>query len=49
MSIRVTAPAVEDDTAVPSLVLDDVWGQRAPWAEEPEGTRHTRAGPPLPR
>ena len=34
---------------VAELVFDDVWGQPAPWAEEPEGTRHTRAGPPLPR
>jgi nitroreductase len=26
-----------------------VWGQPAPWAREPVGTRHTQAGPPLPR
>ena len=27
------------------LVFDDAWGQPAPWAEEPEGTAHTQAGP----
>ena len=27
------------------LVFDDVWGQAGPWAVEPEGTEHTRAGP----
>ena len=27
------------------LVFDDAWGQSAPWAEEPEGTAHTQAGP----
>jgi nitroreductase len=28
------------------LVFDDVWGAAAPWAVEPEGTRHSGAGPP---
>ena len=28
------------------LVFDDAWGRPAPWAGEPEGTRHTQAGPP---
>lgn len=27
------------------LVFDDRWGASAPWATEPEGTRHTSAGP----
>ena len=27
------------------LVFDDEWGQAAAWAEEPEGTEHTQAGP----
>jgi nitroreductase len=31
---------------ISELVFDDVWGQPASWAEEPEGTRHTQAGPP---
>lgn len=28
------------------LVFDDAWGQPAPWAVDPPGTRFTRAGPP---
>lgn len=28
------------------LVFDDGWGVPAPWARDPEGTRHTQAGPP---
>jgi len=28
------------------LVLDDAWGEAAPWAVEPDGTEHTQAGPP---
>jgi nitroreductase len=28
------------------LVFDDGWGDAAPWATEPVGTRHTAAGPP---
>lgn len=28
------------------LVFDDGWGHMADWAIEPEGTRHTQAGPP---
>jgi nitroreductase len=28
------------------LVHDDRWGQVAPWASDPDGTRHTAAGPP---
>jgi len=31
---------------VTELVFDDSWGQPAAWAEEPEGTEHTQAGPP---
>jgi len=31
---------------VTELVFDDVWGQPAAWAEEPDGTQHTQAGPP---
>jgi nitroreductase len=31
---------------VSELVFDDGWGQPAPWAQEPAGTRHTQAGPP---
>jgi nitroreductase len=31
---------------VAELVFDDRWGAAAPWAVEPEGTRHTAAGPP---
>jgi nitroreductase len=34
---------------VSELVFDDAWGNAAPWAVEPEGTRHTQAGPPRPR
>ena len=30
---------------VRELVFDDVWGQSARWAVEPEGTEHTQAGP----
>jgi nitroreductase len=32
---------------LPELVFDDGWGEPAPWAEEPTGTRHTQAGPPV--
>jgi nitroreductase len=28
------------------FVFEDSWGQPAPWAVEPPGTRHTQAGPP---
>jgi nitroreductase len=28
------------------LVYDDGWEEPAPWAVDPPGTRHTRAGPP---
>lgn len=31
---------------VTELVFDDAWESPAPWATEPPGTRHTRAGPP---
>jgi nitroreductase len=31
---------------VQELVYDDGWGAPAPWATDPEGTRHTSAGPP---
>jgi nitroreductase len=31
------------------FVFDDAWGQAAPWAVEPPGTRHTQAGPPADR
>jgi nitroreductase len=31
---------------VGELVFDDVWGGPAPWAVEPDGTRHSGAGPP---
>jgi nitroreductase len=31
------------------LVHEDRWGQPAPWAVDPEGTRFTSAGPPKPR
>lgn len=31
---------------VGELVFDDAWGAPAPWATEPDGTRHTQAGPP---
>ena len=44
MSIRVTAPAVEDDTAVPSLVLDDVWKTLRAGGEERE---NAEAVPPF--
>lgn len=29
------------------LVFAESWGRSAPWAVDPPGTRHTRAGPPL--
>jgi nitroreductase len=32
---------------VSELIFDDLWGQPAPWASEPVGTRHTKAGPPV--
>lgn len=28
------------------VVFDGTWGDAAPWAVDPPGTRHTRAGPP---
>jgi nitroreductase len=28
------------------LVYEDAWGEPAPWAVDPPGTRHTQAGPP---
>lgn len=31
------------------LVFDDRWGQPALWADDPEGTRFTQAGPPRER
>ncbi len=31
---------------VSELVYDDTWGATAAWVAEPEGTRHTAAGPP---
>jgi nitroreductase len=31
---------------VAELVYDDVWDGPAPWVTEPEGTRHSGAGPP---
>jgi nitroreductase len=31
---------------VGELVYDDAWGAPAPWAVEPEGTRHSGSGPP---
>jgi len=31
------------------LVFDDGWGEPAPWAHDPPGTRHTQAGPPVSR
>jgi len=31
---------------VRELVYDDAWGAPAPWAVEPEGTRHSGSGPP---
>ena len=30
------------------FVYDDCWGESAPWAIDPPGTRHTKAGPPKP-
>jgi nitroreductase len=30
------------------LVFEDGWDERAPWAVDPPGTRHTSAGPPRP-
>ena len=29
------------------LVYEDGWGEAAPWALDPPGTRHTAAGPPV--
>lgn len=34
---------------VKELVFDDEWESEAPWAAEPEQTRHTNAGPPTGR
>jgi nitroreductase len=34
---------------VQELVFDDTWGEPAPWATDPPGTRFTAAGPPRPR
>lgn len=34
---------------VSELVFDDTWDGEAAWAVEPEGTRHTSAGPPKER
>jgi nitroreductase len=31
---------------ISELVFDDTWGRAAAWAEEPDGTQHTQAGPP---
>lgn len=31
---------------VGELVFEGRWGEAAPWAVDPEGTRHTAAGPP---
>ncbi len=31
---------------IAELVFDDTWDGAATWASEPEGTRHTSAGPP---
>jgi nitroreductase len=31
---------------MPELVFGDQWGTAAPWAEDPEGTSFTSAGPP---
>jgi nitroreductase len=31
---------------VRELVFDDGWGAPALWADEPDGTEHTQAGPP---
>jgi nitroreductase len=31
------------------LVYENAWGQAAPWAVDPPGTRYTQAGPPRPR
>jgi hypothetical protein len=28
------------------MVYENRWGQPAAWAVDPEGTRHTQAGPP---
>jgi nitroreductase len=33
---------------LPELVFGDQWGQPPPWAVDPEGVRHTAAGPPRP-
>jgi nitroreductase len=34
---------------LPELVFGEQWGQPPEWAVDPEGTRHTAAGPPTPR
>jgi nitroreductase len=31
---------------IAELVYEDAWGEPAPWAVDPPGTRHTQAGPP---
>jgi nitroreductase len=31
---------------LPELVYDDAWDAPAPWANDPQGTRFTQAGPP---
>jgi nitroreductase len=31
---------------ITELVYGDAWGEPAPWAVDPPGTRHTQAGPP---
>lgn len=31
---------------IDELVFDDGWGRSASWVSEPDGTRHTQAGPP---
>ena len=33
---------------IAELVYEDAWDQPAPWAVDPPGTRHTKAGPPKP-
>ncbi len=33
---------------LPELVFGEQWGQPPPWAVDPEGVRHTAAGPPRP-
>ena len=34
---------------IKELVFDDAWEQPASWAQDPEGTQFTQAGPPKPR